>query len=167
MLQRGFSLVDIMITVAIIAMFFGIGALAVSVASARFAERSAEVKVHDLLSSAQRMARSGVEDSSWGVYIPYDETTRRTESVVLFAGDNYASRNVSLDIVQPIPNYIQFTNVKLQGANPSDGNDHEIVFEKVTGNTDNYGKITVDVYSKTIIVQIFENGFEVEDAYVE
>lgn len=167
MSRKGFSLVEIVITVAIIAMLFAIGALAVSVASARFAERSAEVKIHDILLTAQRMARSGEADSSWGVYIPYDETSRRTESIVLFAGDSYATRDVSYDIVQPIPNYMRFTSVELQGTNPSDGNDHEIVFERVTGNTDDYGQITIDVYSRTIIVHIFENGLEVKDDYVE
>lgn len=161
MSRAGFTLIEVLVTVAVLAMIFAIGGITVSVASSRFAERSTAISIHDILSTASGMARDGEQDSAWGVYIPFNETTRIAPSVTIFAGDTYATRDTTLDIIRTIPRYIRFTDVSLLGASPSDGNDHEIIFHKYTGDTDEYGVITVDVFAETMIFDVSSIGIDV------
>ena len=133
--KKGLTTIELMISVAILAMVMGASALSLS---AFIANSHLDNRTDDLvqnLRKAQANSIMRVKDSSWGVYFDADN-----DAFTFFKGDSYASRDASYDALYELPALLDLKNVSLNGGVS------EVVFEKVTGETDNYGSL--EIYEK-------------------
>jgi prepilin-type N-terminal cleavage/methylation domain-containing protein len=156
---QGFTLIELIISIAIIALVVGMSAFGAAQLAKQLYLAPADAALTHVLTTAARHARNGIGDSAWGVYIPYDEGTRQSTEAVLYKGVNYASRDQSADISFPIAETTQFTTMNLSGSAPSAGNDHEVNFTKLSGGTAQYGSMTITVFGQERIIAISEQGF--------
>lgn len=118
MLQRGFTLLELLLSIAIIGLLAG---LSVPVYQSLQTNRTADSErdqVVALVRRAQVRARAGDQNTDWGVFITSDRAT-------LFQGNDFLNRDADFDEV------VMFSNMT---AEP----DSEIIFENITGrgNTD-------------------------------
>ena len=160
LMPRGFSLLDTILALGLLAALFLIGFQADTIMQTVLAGRGAR-QVESVLGTAALRARSGLNGTNWGVYFAYDNTTRIATQAVLFSGTTYASRDVTRDIVFPFGRSLKFSNVSLSGVAPSSGNDHEIDFTFLTGQTAQYGSITIQSYASTTQIDIPAIGIAV------
>lgn len=127
------------------------------------ANASSDREIATIMTLAARRARNGQNGSSWGTYITYDETSRTAHSATLFSGTSYASRTTSLDVVYPLAQNIQLTNVDLSGASPDVTNSHEVVFQYLTGATTQYGSITFEWFGQQRTITVPPHGIPVRN----
>lgn len=125
------------------------------------AKQAADIELLSILSSAARRARLGFKDESWGVYIPYDSSTRQTETITLFSGSSYAARTVANDQIFEVNQDTVFGVVDFSGSAANTGNDHEIVFAKLSGSTTQYGSVTLTWFGQTETLTITSDGLPV------
>ena len=161
MTHKGFTLIEILVTTAIVAIVFTLGTGIFSLMQKTTATASGTVALEQILGGAVRRARAGSQGTSWGVYLPYNEITRHTNTVTIFSGANYTTRDVSRDINYRFNEGVGFTTVDFSGAGGWLGNDHEIVFSALSGQTLQYGSITFDVYGDAFTITVTEDGFVV------
>jgi prepilin-type N-terminal cleavage/methylation domain-containing protein len=154
----GFTLIEVVISVAILTLFFGLSFASLSAMHRTSVIRGTGDSVASAISTAALRARAGMQGTPWGVYFDYDDTTRIPVKVVVFSGSSYAARNTTYDIEYPIGQTPVFTTVSLQGAGVSSGNDHEIVFAALSGSTTQYGSIVLTAENKTSTVTISAIG---------
>lgn len=160
-MPRGVTSLEIMIAVAVLGIVFGMSGLSYSRLQRMAASVTSDREVTNVLATAARRARSGVGGTSWGVYIPFNETTRKTPSMVVFAGSSYAARDTSKDLVFGVSDDIAFTSVDFSGAAADTANSHEIVFSSLTGTTAQYGSVTVTYFDMSQTLTIPANGIPV------
>jgi len=159
--EKGFTLIEITITIAILTILFSVGAIALSKLQSSLASSASDRQILFILSSAARKARHGALGTNWGVYIPYDPATRSTSTITVFSGTSYATRNPVNDVLYTVNNNILFPYVDFSGAAANTGNDHEIVFNVLNGSTSNYGSINLKWYNSTRTLIIDPDGFSV------
>ncbi len=164
MASRGFTLIEVTLTIGILAALFfgsmyGFSALQRSIAS-----HTVDREITTMLTIAARNARTGLKGGSWGVYIPYNESSRNTTSITVFHGATYATRTIADDIVFTVNPDVAFTSVDFSGATAHTGNDHEITFASLSGSTTQYGSVTVSWYGQTRTITIDPDGFITRDA---
>jgi prepilin-type N-terminal cleavage/methylation domain-containing protein len=157
-MQKGFTIIEILIVTGIVTIFAFAGFSAVTSFQRTVADLGLK-DVETILLSAGNRSRSGAEGTDWGVYFPYDEETRQTDSVVIFSGSSYDTRNTDKDVVLGFNDSLRFVNVSLSGEAYSTGNDHEVVFSLYSGNTDEYGQILLESYSATTTINVSKHGF--------
>ena len=139
MLYKGFTIIELLVIIAIFLIFAGIS----QVAFLNFQNHSnLEIATYNLV-EALRHAKSNAQqvkqDTKWGIYVVGN-------TVTVFSGNSYASRNTSLD------NSINLTNgISSSGL-------QEVVFEKVSGTTTNVGNIILTLGSQSKTITINEKG---------
>lgn len=160
-MPRGITLIEIVLAIGILLAIFAFGAFAFSRFAGAAANVSSDREVLNAMTSAARRARSGNAGTAWGVYIPYDETTRVTSTMVIFSGNSYAARNAALDVTFSVSDDIQFTAVDFSGSAPDAVNSHEIVFAALTGATAQYGSVVVAWHETERTLTVNSNGLAV------
>lgn len=163
MISRGFTTIELLVTTAIIVIVFTLGTTVFSLIQQTAAAPSGTLALEQILGSAARRARAGVQGSAWGVYIPYDDVTRTTSTVTIFSGDTYATRDLNFDLPSRFNEGVAFEVVDFSGEQNPLGNDHEITFAALSGETAQYGSVTLNVYGETSVITITEDGFVVLD----
>ncbi|MFH1253101.1 MAG: type II secretion system protein [Candidatus Uhrbacteria bacterium] len=158
--KKGFTLLETVLAVGILSLLFFLG-LNIVTSTQKTASRQSAKTIEQIFQTAATRARDGVNGSAWGVYIPYDEATRSTTEAILFSGISYAARNVALDIVYPISSQLDFTSFKNNPA--SIGNDHEVVFAYLTGQTSNTGFLIMDFFEDSMMISFSATGLPVVD----
>lgn len=158
---KGFTLIEVVMTMSVLGILLGVAGISLSSLQSSIATSASDREILYIISSAERKARDGAEGSSWGVYIPYDPTSRSATSATVFSGASYATRNEVKDVLYPISKDILFSYVDLSGAGAATGNDHEIVFSALTGATANYGSMDLQWYNVTRTITIDPDGFAV------
>lgn len=158
---RGFTYLELMFTIAILGSIFILSTYGLSRLQRSFTAQSVDREVVSILSSAARQARMGVQGGDWGVYIPYDNSSRLATSITLFHGATYATRVFADDRVYTVNSNAQFVSVDFSGPAADTVNDHEIVFSTLSGNTAQYGSIILTWYGQTRTIIIDPDGFAV------
>lgn len=156
--DRGFTLLEIVLTLGILTLILSLGLGIVSTVQKTTARQEAK-NLELILQTAARRARDGVNSSNWGVYIPYDEETRRAREIIIFSGTSYITRDSTYDIVYPLSSEINFTSFKNSPA--SLGNDHEIVFSYLTGQISAASSLVVDFFGETLTISFSVSGLPV------
>lgn len=146
--SAGFTLFEVIITIAILSFL-----AAVSVYGYVNFKKSSDLNNNvqefaSVLRTAQNKTLSSEDyNSRYGVYL---NTSVSPNQYVLFKGDNYAGRDISFDQVYFLQNTIEFYGLSLGGGS-------EIVFDRMTGATENSGNVSIrnkadTSQSKTIYV---------------
>lgn len=124
----GFTIIEVLISIAILAI------LAAIVYSAMFSFKDSSIllgeadKVFDMLTKAKTNTVSSKSDSSYGVRLS-------STTVILFKGNSYAGGTIEETLQLRSP--AQIYSLALASSSP------DIVFERLTGETDNFGTITL------------------------
>lgn len=163
MIRRGFTTVELLVTIAILVIVFSLGASIFSLVQKTAAAASGSVALEQILGGAARRARSGEAGTNWGAYLPYDEITRRASTITVFSGSSYAARDVSRDVFYRFNQGVLFTAVDFSGAGSSLGNDHEVVFAPLSGETTDYGSVTINIYGGAFTIFVSQDGMVVLD----
>ncbi|MCR4311871.1 MAG: hypothetical protein NUV56_01170 [Candidatus Uhrbacteria bacterium] len=161
MYPRGVTTLEIVMSMAILAIIFSIAATGISRLQRTSANISSDHDIMGALTLAARRARSGRDNTSWGVYIPYNETSRLTTSLVVFSGTSYAARDTNKDITLSVNEHILFTAVDFSGSSPDVTNSHEIIFAQYSGATAQYGSLTLEWYGVENTIAIDAHGVPV------
>lgn len=161
MRAKGFTLLEVVITVALLGAIFFTASYGLSAFQRSFAAQSVDRELTSAISTASRRARMGMNGESWGVYIPYDINTRSATTITLFHGSSYAARVVADDQTYSINKNAKFLFVDFSGDLADTGNDHEILFHSLSGDTSQYGSVVVEWYGKQRTVSIDPDGFAV------
>lgn len=161
MFPRGITLLETMMSIAIVGVLFLAATFGLSVFQRSFAAQTVDREFTNALSTAARRARMGMNGDSWGVYIPYDAVTRLATTMTLFHGTSYATRVVADDRIYSINEDAKFISVDFSGIAADTGNDHEILFQSLSGSTTQYGSVVIEWYGKQRTIVINPDGFAV------
>ena len=123
--KTGFSLIEIMLALALIGVIGGLSAPLVRGFFQRTRLAADQNRIAQTLRHGQVLAESGKRDSPWGVRI-------NNKEIILFAGKSYASRNEKFDQV-----YSLRPSFTVSGPD-------EFVFAKLSGRPDTTGTITLE-----------------------
>lgn len=111
--DKGITLVELLLSIAIVSIL----AATTAPLGARFVQENSTRNARDIIVSYYHTARiyslSARGGNSWGV-------KSQAQEIVLFSGDDYASRNSAWDQVYQLPSNLNITN-------------QEMLFEKFTG----------------------------------
>ncbi len=122
---QGFTLIEIILDIAFIAIIFSLSVPLYQSYYARGQLNTAVETFSHALYRAQSFAMMGKSDAAWGVKV-------NTSSIVVFAGQNYQSRDVDQDEISDISSNLAVSGVR------------EIVFSKLNGIPDVYGTSTFE-----------------------
>lgn len=159
--QRGFTLLEMVLAVGILAIIFSLGLGIVSMVQKTTARQGAKT-MEQIFQTAALRARDGVNGSAWGVYVPYNEITREAGQAILFSGASYAARNAAFDVAYPVSSGLHFTSFK--NTPISAGNDHEAVFSFLTGQTVAAGSLVLDFFGESLTITFSSTGLPVSDS---
>ncbi|PKM91758.1 hypothetical protein CVU82_00945 [Candidatus Falkowbacteria bacterium HGW-Falkowbacteria-1] len=137
--SRGFSLLEILLTVSILALLAGVLS---PVYFSMQSRDSLEAKTETVVSSlrrAQILSMTGENDSSWGLKILENE-------VVVFEGNDYLTRDTVYDDI-----------IKIDSKIITSGLD-EIVFNKIVGDTNDTGVVTLKSTTQERNIDINKKG---------
>ncbi len=136
----GFTMIELLLSVSIIGLLSAVILPFSTTLLIRNDLHTAIQTSADALYRAQTLARSGADDSQWGVLV-------QQGSVTLFEGSSYASRVVASDETTSLPATIRPTNMT------------EIVFSKLFGHPTQSGILTLtSEHNESRILTINEVG---------
>ncbi|MFH1404904.1 MAG: prepilin-type N-terminal cleavage/methylation domain-containing protein [Patescibacteria group bacterium] len=158
--NKGFTAIELIIVLGISLIIFTLGWSGTSLIRTMISQSRIQ-DLHHMMGYAGRNARSAQHGSAWGVYIPYDDVSRKASEVIIFSGDSYATRNPDYDLSVLFSEDVKFVNVSLSGAIPSSGDDHEIVFSSLSGDTSQYGSIILEYMNKQELLEISKSGIPI------
>lgn len=122
--RAGFTLIEMLLSVTMIGMIAGISLPVYVSFQARNELATTSSAVVEMLRRAQNYARTGLNDSQWGVSIA-------SNSATLFKGTSYASRDVAYDEILTLPGSLSASGLG------------EVVFAELTGVPSTTGAITL------------------------
>ncbi|MDO8564680.1 MAG: prepilin-type N-terminal cleavage/methylation domain-containing protein [bacterium] len=130
-MSKGFTLIEIIIAIAIIAALAGISAVSLGTTNRQEALHMEVGKVLSLLEQARAQTVSGKGGNAYGVHFEEDRA-------VLFSGSVYSASN-SANIPQVLHKAVSISAITLVGG----GSD--VVFKKLTGETAQNGTVRLSV----------------------
>ena len=148
----GLTIIELLTVVAILIILSSISISLFRIFQKESGLTNAAEEIINMLRFAQNKTLASQESSQWGVYF---STSSSPQEYILFKGSDYASRDPAYDQVHKIPEKIEIYEVDLTGGGS------EIVFEKVLGNTDSSGNISLRLKedtSKTRQVIVEQSG---------
>ena len=144
--NSGFTLIESLIVLGI---FMLIAVIAIP-AYRNFQKQADLINTTEAIINILRLTQSKTltseQASQWGVHFSSSEYT-------LFKGADYALRNSSFDKNYTVPNLVEIHEISLEGS----GSD--VVFERITGQTNQFGSISLRLKSnvletKTIVIEL-------------
>lgn len=135
-MAKGFTLIELMLSISVIAI---IAVAAFPIARGFQARNNLDIAtatVAETVRRAETLARGMDGDSQWGIYAT-------TNSITLFLGSSYGSRNASFDEMSDMPSGITLSGVT------------EFHFVKLTGYPTSPGTLTitgVDGETRSVVV---------------
>ena len=125
--EKGFTLIELLIVIAIIGIITSIVTLSFLEQTKTRSIQGEALSVLAILDQARSLAMSSKENTDFGVNIS-------TSTLTLFKGSSY-NQNDSSNSNESVAGGIELVNISLNGGGS------QIVFERLTGQTLNYGTI--------------------------
>lgn len=135
-LRRGFSLIEVMLVVALIGAIAGVGVPLYRDYQIRNDLNLATEQVTQGLARARLLSQAAQNDDSWGFYAP---------AGVLYKGESYETRDPAFDETYPMP-----STIKIEGL-------LEVNYQKIHGAPDATGEIiltTINDDTRNILIQV-------------
>lgn len=144
-----FSLVELLIVISMISIL-----IAISIPAYRVFQKKTDLKsvVEEIISSlriAQSKTLSSEGASKYGVYFDQAATPNQ---YVLFKGNSYAARDISLDKIYKLPANVEIYQINLNGGAS------EVVFNRIVGDTAQTGDLEL---------RLIDNPSEAQRIYIE
>ena len=144
-MKKGFSLIEIVIVIAIFVVLFALTLTAFSRFNSNQALNRSVSEVTSVLNEARALTLASFDNTVYGVHLLSDSTT-------LFKGQTFSPSDPDNKITT-ISSKVSISNIVLSGG----GND--IIFQRLTGKTDQDGTMTLSLVSdssksKTITVEV-------------
>jgi len=136
MTQKGFTLVELVVVLALAVLFTGLAIPALRIAQRDSALSDASLHMVAVLRLAQSRTVSSEQASKYGVFF---DTSTSPDRYVLFRGETYAARDLASQEVNALPASVEIAGTTLPGA--------ETVFQKVSGAASGAGSITLRLVS--------------------
>ncbi len=133
--NRGFSLLEILLVVGIMGVLAAVIAFPLSSFHRAQKIRGATADVSSLVQQAQSLTLASHDSLQYGVHLT-------TSTATLFSGTTYTA-NAASNRVMALPSGVTAT-WSLQGSGAN------IIFERLTGETNQYGTITLSLSSPTL-----------------
>jgi prepilin-type N-terminal cleavage/methylation domain-containing protein len=124
MRRSGFTLIEVLLSVALIGLITGTGAVVYQQLQSRNDLNVAAVTVVAQYRRAQVLSRASDADTTWGVRVDVG-------TITLFRGASYAARAITFDEVSLVPSTITPSGFQ------------EVVFAKLTGLPQTIGALTL------------------------
>ena len=147
MKERGFTLIEFLVVLAIIGIITTVIILSLSDFRENQTLKGDVEKVFSVISEARSKTLASVDASSYGVHF-------ESGKVVLFKGTFYSAADPDNEEMT-INDLLEISDISLNGA----GSD--VIFKRLTGETEEYGNITIRVKadtSKNKIITITSTG---------
>ncbi len=129
----GFTLIEILVLITIVIVLFFISVLVLNSFRKETELNEVVERVVILLQSARTKTVSSHNDSQYGIY--FDDQSD-PNMIVFFKGPSYSLRDPAFDEDYSFPSNINLEIISLAG-------DNEVVFQKITGETPNWGYVTL------------------------
>ena len=149
--REAFTLIEVVIVMAIL-----IIVILLSITTLRLLTKRTELEasVNNIISTlnvARNKTLASEKASQYGVY--FDASTIPNK-YILFQGSDYISRDIDFDEIYNLPSSIEITNIGFSGG----GN--EIIFNRLEGDTENFGSLTIYSSSsnKSKVIYIYSSG---------
>jgi len=139
MKSKGFTLLEVLLSVAIVSVIFAAGAPIYFGTQKNQDLNNTALQMRDALYRAELLSEARENSGSWGVYIEAGQ-------IVLFSGSSYASRDVGFDEVYPLPNTITISG------------DQEYIFSETLGELSSSGTTTLTTSTGAREVSVNEKG---------
>lgn len=144
--MKGFTLIEVLVSLALLAIVSGIVFISFSDLSDANALDSSVSNTVARLNEARSKTLSSKEDMQYGVHL-------QSDSIISFAGSSYViddPSNKSYDL----NNAVEISNISIAGGS-------DIVFDRLTGQTDNIGTFSIrlkDDINASSTIKVFGTG---------
>ena len=145
--KKGFTLIEILIVIGLLGILFVFISAPLMSFYRKVVFQGTTENIMTMLDEARKSTLSSYNSSQYGVHFTPTTTT-------LFIGSSYSSADPTNDV------YELNNSVEISGITLNEGGS-EVVFERITGETDQYGSITItSLISSTSVktITIFESG---------
>ncbi len=160
MIKKGFTLLEIVISIALLAVIFGFSVAAINEAK-KLLFASEQIEVVQLLNEASIRARTGINGSNWGVAIFSDPTTSTISSAILFSGDDFATRDTDYDLEFSGGQVTLLNQISLTNRGVYTGAGNEIIFEVYTGDPHQKGFLILETEGRLMHIDIHSWGIPI------
>ena len=145
--EFGFTLIELLVIIALIVTTCTIVFYNYSAHRNTQALNNGEDEIISLLNEARSRTLSGENNAQYGVHF-------QTNKVILFSGTTFATAGTSTSVVD-LDATVHISSMGLTGGVS------DVVFKKVTGNTDAYGTLVITGASAPLqkTITITKNGF--------
>jgi len=154
--EQGLTLIELLVVISILLIIIGITIQSFRSFQGEEVLSDSTEKIINILRLAQSKTLASEGASQYGVYFDDIVDPRQYILFKLFNSVNYSDplRNTSSDEVHKIPESVEIYNINLIGG-------QEVVFSRLTGETANFGKVSLELksdHSKTQTIGIQSSG---------
>ena len=155
-MKKGFSLIELVIVIGLLLIISAVSFVAIRSLLNSFQQISINT-IEQTFNDAARNARYNYNNSDWRVYLTVDGTNN-LESITLFSGTNYASRDTAYDQKINFDKQLIPVTIDLTDIYPYTGDGYEVIFEQTSGESHQIGTIELYINEETYNITINEIG---------
>lgn len=147
--EQGFTLIEVFLVIGILGLLF---TLSIPYYESIISDKDLSGTSLTLLKTIRQAQTLSMNGSNGEIFSVHIDTVSIPHRYILFEGDVYNPADPDNEVTE-LPNRITISNVSLNGG----GND--VIFEEFTGNTSQYGTITLSSDSgETEVIRINQLG---------
>jgi Tfp pilus assembly protein FimT len=147
----GFTLIEIVIILGVLMIVLILSTSALYTLTRKTDLDTSRDNIVSTLNTARNKTLASEGSAQYGIYFDTSLTPNR---YVLFQGPNYVSRNLSFDEIHNLSSSLEISSISFNGVNS------EVIFNRLEGDTDNYGLVSIRSLStnEIRIIYIYPSG---------